>query len=73
MPVNRSYRVLGTDGYGRSDFRFKLRSHFEVDRYFVTLSALRALADEGKIGMDKVVAAMEKYGINADKPNPHHV
>lgn len=73
IPENRTYRVLGTDGYGRSDFRSKLRSHFEVDRYFVTLSALRALADEGKISMDKVVEAMEKYGISANKPNPHHV
>jgi len=73
IPQNRTYRVLGTDGYGRSDFRAKLRSHFEVDRYFVVLSALRALADEGKISMDKVVEAIDKYGINPNKPNPHHV
>lgn len=73
IPADRAYRVLGTDGYGRSDFRSKLRSHFEVDRHFVVLSALRALADEGKISMDKVVEAMSKYGIDANKPNPHHV
>ena len=73
IPEDRTYRVLGTDGYGRSDFRSKLRSHFEVDRYFVVLSALRALADEGKISMDKVIEAMSKYGIDANKPNPHHV
>ena len=73
VPADRTYRVLGTDGYGRSDFRSKLRSHFEVDRYFVALSALRALADEGKISMDKVIEAMSQYGIDANKPNPHHV
>ena len=73
IPEDRTYRVLGTDGYGRSDFRSKLRSHFEVDRYFVVLSALRALADEGKISRDKVIEAMSKYGIDANKPNPHHV
>lgn len=73
VPEDRTYRVLGTDGYGRSDYRSKLRSHFEVDRHFVVLSALRALADEGKIGMDKVVEAMSKYGIDPNKPNPHHV
>lgn len=73
VPEDRTYRVLGTDGYGRSDFRSKLRSHFEVDRHFVVLSALRALADEGKISMDKVVEAMDKYTIDPNKPNPHHV
>ena len=72
IPQGRSYRVLGTDGFGRSDFRHQLRKHFEVDRYFITLAALRSLADEGKIPMDKVVEAIDKYGIDANKPNPHH-
>ena len=72
IPAERSYRVLGTDGFGRSDFRHQLRKHFEVDRYFITLAALRSLADEGKIPMEKVAEAIEKYGIDPNKPNPHH-
>jgi len=72
LPSGRTYRVLGTDGFGRSDFRAKLREHFEVDRHFVTLSALRALADEGKVPADAVAQAIKKYGINPDKANPHH-
>ena len=72
VPRGREYRVLGTDGFGRSDFRTKLREHFEVDRHFVTLSALKALADEGKITMAKVAEAIAKYGINPEKANPHY-
>ncbi|HLS43305.1 MAG TPA: pyruvate dehydrogenase (acetyl-transferring), homodimeric type [Paenalcaligenes sp.] len=72
VPNDRTYRVLGTDGYGRSDYRYKLREHFEVDRHFVVLSALRALADEGKLPISKVTEAIKKYGINTDKANPHH-
>ena len=72
IPANRSYRVLGTDGYGRSDFRHQLRKHFEVDRYFITIAALRGLADEGKISTVKVAEAIEKYGIDSNIPNPHH-
>ncbi|NGR06497.1 pyruvate dehydrogenase (acetyl-transferring), homodimeric type [bacterium SGD-2] len=72
IPKGRQYRVLGTDGYGRSDFRYKLREHFEVDRHFVVLAALRSLADEGSIEMSKVAEAIEKYGINPNKANPHH-
>ncbi|WP_440131958.1 transketolase-like TK C-terminal-containing protein, partial [Escherichia coli] len=49
VPKGREYKVLGTDGFGRSDFRAKLREHFEVDRHFVVVAALRALADEGKV------------------------
>ncbi|MGO3892127.1 MAG: hypothetical protein ACTJHW_14230, partial [Paenalcaligenes sp.] len=60
------------DGYGRSDYRYKLREHFEVDRHFVVLSALRALADEGKLPREKVLEAIKKYGINPEKANPHH-
>ncbi len=72
MPKGRDYRVLGTDGFGRSDFRSKLREHFEVDRRFVVISVLRALADEGSVPAKKVKEAISKYGINPDKANPHH-
>ena len=68
-----NYRVLGTDGYGRSDFRRKLRHHFEVDRYFVAVAALKALADENKLPSTKVAEAIEKYGIDPQKPNPARV
>jgi len=71
MPKGRDFRVLGTDGFGRSDFRARLREHFEVDRRFVVLAALRALADEGSIPMKKVAEALTKYGIDPDKVNPH--
>jgi pyruvate dehydrogenase E1 component len=62
--------VLGTDGFGRSDFRSKLREHFEVNRHFIVVAALKALADEGKLPLGKVADAIAKYGINADKVNP---
>ncbi|NYT64840.1 pyruvate dehydrogenase (acetyl-transferring), homodimeric type [Alcaligenaceae bacterium] len=72
VPHGRSLKVLGADGYGRSDFRSKLREHFEIDRHFVVLAALRSLADEGKLPLSKVSEAIKKYGINPDKANPHH-
>ncbi|WP_343293645.1 pyruvate dehydrogenase (acetyl-transferring), homodimeric type [Vandammella animalimorsus] len=77
MPKNeqgaaRSYTVLGTDGFGRSDFRRKLREHFEVDRHYIVLAALKALADEGKLPAARVAEAIAKYGIQADKINPLH-
>ncbi|MGD2112000.1 MAG: pyruvate dehydrogenase (acetyl-transferring), homodimeric type [Gammaproteobacteria bacterium] len=68
--VDRSYHVLGTDGYGRSDTRSRLRHFFEVDRHYVALAALKALADEGAIAPDRVAAAIEKYAIDPDKPDP---
>ena len=68
LPGN--YRVLGTDGYGRSDTRKNLRHFFEVDRYYVVLAALKALADEGTIAMSEVSKAIQLYNINPDKPNP---
>ncbi|HKJ94367.1 MAG TPA: pyruvate dehydrogenase (acetyl-transferring), homodimeric type, partial [Gammaproteobacteria bacterium] len=68
--VDRRFVVLGTDGYGRSDTREKLRHFFEVDRYYVTIAALNALADEGKIKKSKVAEAIKKYGVNPDAPNP---
>ncbi len=67
-----TYAVLGTDGFGRSDTRVELRKHFEVDRYQVTLSALKALVDEGTLPAAKVADAIKKYGINAEKLNPLH-
>ncbi|HEX5486101.1 MAG TPA: pyruvate dehydrogenase (acetyl-transferring), homodimeric type [Limnobacter sp.] len=72
VPKGREYKVLGTDGFGRSDFRSKLREHFEVNRHFIVLAALRALADEGAIPMSKVGEAIKKYGINPEKVNPAH-
>ncbi len=68
--IKGSYFTLGTDGFGRSDTREKLRHFFEVDRHWVTLAALKSLADEGKIAREKVAEAMSKYGLSADKPNP---
>ena len=62
--------ALGTDGFGRSDSREKLREFFEVDRYFVVVAALHALADEGQIGRSKVADAIERFKINPDKANP---
>ncbi|MGN6703110.1 MAG: pyruvate dehydrogenase (acetyl-transferring), homodimeric type, partial [Burkholderiaceae bacterium] len=70
IPKGRSYKVLGTDGFGRSDTREKLREFFEVNRYFVTLAALKSLAEEGKIPASKVAEAIKKYGIDPDKKNP---
>ena len=67
---SRIFRVLGTDGFGRSDSRAKLRHFFEVNRYFVTIAALKALADQGE-GKSKTVAdAIKKYGIDPDKADP---
>jgi pyruvate dehydrogenase E1 component len=68
--VGRRYVTLGTDGFGRSDFRRKLREFFEVNRYFVALAALKALADEGTIPAKTVAKAIAKYKIDPEKPNP---
>jgi len=70
MPKDRTYKVLGTDGFGRSDSRVKLREFFEVNRYYITVASLRALADEGKIDRAVVSQAIQKYGIDQNKPNP---
>jgi len=70
LPRGRSYKVLGTDGFGRSDFRSKLREHFEVNRHYIVVAALKALAEEGTLPAEKVAEAIKKYGINADKINP---
>ena len=70
IPKDRSYVTLGTDGFGRSDFRSKLREHFEVNRHFVVLAALKALADEGKVPAARVAEAIKRYGVNPEKSNP---
>jgi len=70
IPAGRTYKVLGTDGFGRSDFRRKLREHFEIDRHYIVVAALKALAEDGKLPAQKVADAIAKYGINADKINP---
>jgi pyruvate dehydrogenase E1 component len=61
--VPRSYRVLGTDGYGRSDYRRNLRRFFEVDRHYVAVAALASLAEEGTIPASTVADAISRYGI----------
>jgi pyruvate dehydrogenase E1 component len=66
----RRYTVLGTDGFGRSDSREQLRHFFEVDRRWVALAALSALADDGAIEPQKVKEAIAKYGLDPAKPNP---
>ncbi|MGB6984697.1 MAG: pyruvate dehydrogenase (acetyl-transferring), homodimeric type [Candidatus Aquilonibacter sp.] len=66
----RRYVTLGTDGYGRSDYRRMLRRFFEVDRFYVTLAALHALAQDGTIEMSVVGKAIEKYNVDPAKPNP---
>jgi pyruvate dehydrogenase E1 component len=70
LPGERVYRALGTDGYGRSDSRAKLRHFFEVNRYFVTVAALKALADQGEVKPKVVSDAIKKYGIDPEKPDP---
>jgi len=68
--IPRKYTTLGTDGFGRSDTREQLRHFFEVNRYWITIASLKALADEGTITYDIVARAIEKYGIDTKKPNP---
>ena len=68
--VPRRYVVLGTDGFGRSDTREKLRHFFEVNRHYVTVAALKALADDGTIPAAKVAEAIKKYGLDPEKPAP---
>jgi pyruvate dehydrogenase E1 component len=68
--VPRRYKVLGTDGFGRSDRRERLRAFFEVDRHYVAVAALAALAEDGTIPRETVQRAIEKYEIDPDKPNP---
>jgi pyruvate dehydrogenase E1 component len=68
--LNRRYVVLGTDGFGRSDTRERLRRFFEVDRYHVAVAALKALADDGVLPATRVAEAIEKYGLDRSDPAP---
>ena len=67
------YYALGTDGFGRSETRDALRRFFEVDRYYIVLTAIRALANENKIEMEVVQKVMNKYHLDPEKPNPINV
>jgi pyruvate dehydrogenase E1 component len=77
VPADRRYLVLGTDGFGRSDYRRALRSHFEVDRHHVAVAALSALAamttEASAVPTSAVSEAIARYGIDPTKPNPAHV
>jgi pyruvate dehydrogenase E1 component len=70
IPTDRVYRVLGTDGFGRSDSRAKLRHFFEVNRFFVVIAALKAFADQGEGKAKSVAEAIKKYGIDPEKADP---
>jgi pyruvate dehydrogenase E1 component len=73
MPQGRSYKVLGTDGFGRSDSRARLRYFFEVNRHFVAVAALKSLADQGEAKPKQVAEAIKKYGIDPEKADPSTV
>ncbi len=68
--IPRRFVVLGTDGFGRSDYRLKLRKFFEVNRFYVTIAALKALADDGEIKPEIVDQAIKKYGLDTERPDP---
>ena len=68
--VPRRFEVLGTDGFGRSDYRAKLRQFFEVNRYYVAVAALKALADDGVIKPQVVGEAIAKYGLDTERIDP---
>jgi pyruvate dehydrogenase E1 component len=70
VPRERVYKVLGTDGFGRSDSRARLRYFFEVNRQFVALAALKALAEQGALKPKTVSEAIARYGIDPEKPDP---
>jgi len=71
--IPRRFSVLGTDGFGRSDTRGKLRTFFEVSREYIVLAALKALADDGELEAAEVSKAMKALGISADKTDPTSV
>ena len=68
--IPRRYVVLGTDGFGRSDYRVKLRKFFEVNRHYIAVAALKALADDGEIKPEVVDQAIKKYGLDTERPDP---
>ena len=67
---HKSYHVLGTDGFGRSDSRENLREHFEVDARYVVVAALHELAKQGKFDAKVVVDAIAKFGLKTEVLNP---
>ncbi|GJG98625.1 pyruvate dehydrogenase (acetyl-transferring), homodimeric type [Cupriavidus pauculus] len=71
--IPQRFVALGTDGFGRSDTREKLRDFFEIDRYWITVTALKSLADEGTIAASVVADALAKYGFDPSRPNPMSV
>jgi pyruvate dehydrogenase E1 component len=68
--VSRRYRVLGTDGYGRSDTREALREFFEVNAEYIVLAALKSLAEEDALPVERVTQAVAELGIDPEKPAP---
>lgn len=72
VPKGRIYKVLGTDGFGRSDFRSRLREHFEINRHYIVVAALKALAEEGSSPKGLVAEAITRYGIDTERVNPLH-
>jgi pyruvate dehydrogenase E1 component len=70
LPKGRVFKVLGTDGFGRSDFRSRLREHFEVNRHYIVVAALKALSEEGSSPKGLVAEAITRYGIDTEKINP---
>ena len=71
--VPQSYRVLGTDGFGRSDTRKNLRRFFEVDRFYIVITALKSLADCGIVNAETVTNAIKEFNIDTQKPNPRRI
>jgi pyruvate dehydrogenase E1 component len=68
--IKQPYKVLGTDGFGRSDTRVSLREFFEVNRYYIAIATLKALAENGEIEANKVSEAIKRFAIDSEKPNP---
>ena len=68
--IPNKYIVLGTDGFGRSDTRSQLRKFFEVNRYYIVVASLKALAEEGRLSTEKINEAIKKYNIDQNKPEP---
>ena len=68
--IPTSFKALGTDGFGRSDTREKLRDFFEIDRRYIVITALNSLVEQGTIDVSVVTDAVQKYGIDPNKPNP---
>jgi pyruvate dehydrogenase E1 component len=71
--IGAPFRVLGTDGFGRSDYRKTLRSFFEVDRHHVALAALTELAKAGEVDAGAPKKAISSYGIDTERPAPWRV